>query len=224
MNKQAKQFLKENAEFEKKLNDDSVKILRDIVVYLRRFDISEYHQEEIRRDIMQMVYDGEQRNETIENVIGYDYKSFCDEIINSMPKLTMKEKVITYSSYAFMFTSILSMWWIIIGILKRVIIEKAPFSTLPLTLANIINSVIIVTISIYFVDSVSKNSFETQEESLTLKVFFKYWVISVLIIGIILLIEYFISITLCNIPIYFGIILIIVPIIAKHFLENSFRY
>jgi DNA-binding ferritin-like protein (Dps family) len=104
MNKETKILLKENNKFEEKnLSKDSQKAMTDIVVYLRGSKISEFNQEKVRKDINYMVYEGEQRGEKIEEIIGIDYKVFCDEIISAVPKMTRGEIIkenILISAYA----------------------------------------------------------------------------------------------------------------------------
>lgn len=64
MSKRTKILQKENNELEKQIQNDSNKsILTDIVVYIRSANISPYHQEKVRRDIWEMIVDGEKRGE-----------------------------------------------------------------------------------------------------------------------------------------------------------------
>lgn len=64
MSKRTKILQKENNELEKQIRNDSNKsILTDIVVYIRSANISPYHQEKVRRDIWEMIVDGEKRGE-----------------------------------------------------------------------------------------------------------------------------------------------------------------
>ena len=59
--------------------------MTDVVVYLRGQDLSRLAQEEIRRDILEMVLAGEARGQTMQQVIGLDYRTFCDEIVAAVP-------------------------------------------------------------------------------------------------------------------------------------------
>lgn len=81
MNKQTKQLMKENNDLSFHLKAADNKILTDMVVYIRGADISGYQQELVRRDITQMILDGEQRGDTMEDIIGSDYKIFCDNVL-----------------------------------------------------------------------------------------------------------------------------------------------
>ena len=144
MNIKTKKLLKENNTLEKNLSKDSNEVLTDIIVYLRGCDISEYHQEEVRRDLIQMIADGEKRNEDIRNIIGEDYKSFCDEIVKSFPPRSKKEKVLEWLSIALQILSTLSLIWlcssitlVLTGLDSTISIYK-----LPVTLGQIITAIL----------------------------------------------------------------------------------
>ena len=72
MSKQVRQLLRENNEMEKLLSEDGRSVMTDIVVYLRCADISDIDQEQVRRDIMQMLIDGEARGMSPYEGIGED--------------------------------------------------------------------------------------------------------------------------------------------------------
>ena len=87
MNKKTRELLeRENNLLEEQLGDEYRSVLTDIVVYLRSADITFLRQERIRRDITDMFFDGEQRGDSVRDIIGRDYKSFCDDIIDETPK------------------------------------------------------------------------------------------------------------------------------------------
>ena len=73
--------------------DGNASLLTDIVVYLRSANISPYDQEKVRRDIREMLMEGEKRGETAEDIIGGDYKLFCDEVVAEIPKLSRKVSI-----------------------------------------------------------------------------------------------------------------------------------
>ena len=92
MKRNEKELRRENNLLEKQLSKENQAILTDIVVYLKSFDISEYRVEIVRQDITNMILEGERRNLPAEDVIGPDYKAFCDSIVSELPHLTRKEK------------------------------------------------------------------------------------------------------------------------------------
>lgn len=219
MNKKVKALLKENNEFEKNLNKKSIEVLTNIVVYLRGCDISEYHQEEVRRDIMQMVADGEARNEDINIIIGEDYKTFCNEIVNAFPKRSKKEKFLDCSSQILQLFSILSLICFSSSIITASN-GKTSINSLPITLGAIINSIIIILFSFFIVKFICKTSFNENIKLGKIKTFFVTWIILFVILGIFIFIGYFLRTELLHIPFYVGLALIIIPYILSKILDE----
>ena len=76
MSKRAKLLLRENNELEEQIRDEAARAaLTDMIVYIRSANISAYNQELVRRDIWQMIADGERRGASVEEIIGGDYKA-----------------------------------------------------------------------------------------------------------------------------------------------------
>ena len=63
----------ESEQMSEKISKDGRKVLEDMTLYIRGVDISVYDQERVRRDITQMILDGEQRGDPASSVIGEDY-------------------------------------------------------------------------------------------------------------------------------------------------------
>lgn len=95
MSSEARALSRENNELEKRLSRETNDVLTDIVVYIRSANISELDQERVRRDITQMLVDGESRGYGAPRIIGGDYKAFCDEIIAEIPKISTKQRLLT---------------------------------------------------------------------------------------------------------------------------------
>lgn len=215
MNKKTRKLLKENNEFEKNLNKKNIKVITDIVVYLRACDISEYHQEEVRRDIMQMIADGEKRNEDINIIIGEDYKTFCDEIVSVFPARSKKEKFIDWSSQILLLFSIMSLICFFSSIISA-FSGKTSINSLPITLGFVINSILISLISSTFVRFICKTSFNKNVKFERIKTF----LVACILLFIIFVIFNFLKTELVQIPFYFGLLLIILPFILSKILDE----
>ncbi|MBS5952133.1 MAG: hypothetical protein KIC47_17805, partial [Clostridium sp.] len=176
MNKKTRLLLKENNKLEKTLTKESINVLTDIVVYLRGSNISEYHQEEVRHDIIEMVAEGEGRNEDISVIIGNDYKEFCDEIISSIPPRSIKERIITSIANSLTYFVTLSVIWLFSSIIFA-LISKNSLTLLPVTSGFIINTVLIISIAVLFVNFVCKTSFNENIASSKIKTFLIAWVV-----------------------------------------------
>ena len=159
MNKKTKALLNENNAYDEKYLSESCRnVMTDIVCYLRGSNLSEYHQETVRRDIHYMLVDGESRGETPEVIIGGDYQQFCDEIIRSFPEPTWSEKLrrevheITFSF------SILALIWLV-GKLVEGFIKNTSLFQLSLTLGELIGGLIIVVAVNFIVNDLTRNVF-----------------------------------------------------------------
>ena len=74
MNREAKKLLKKNNESEKKILKENDGVYTDMIVYLRGADITEYHQEKVREDLIEMIVSGQERGDDIQKVMGENYK------------------------------------------------------------------------------------------------------------------------------------------------------
>jgi len=102
-----KMLNKSNNDLDKEINEESSSAMTDIVCYLRGANISTYYQETVRRDLLEMVLSAQDRGESIQSVIGEDYKTFCDEVIANLPKKTRKERILDFFEIFFLGTAIL---------------------------------------------------------------------------------------------------------------------
>ena len=70
MNKKAKKLAKENEKLDKNISVESSEKYIDMVVYIRGSQLSDYNQEVVRQDIINMIIDGENRGDSIDTIIG----------------------------------------------------------------------------------------------------------------------------------------------------------
>lgn len=88
---------KENNERDKQLTKENGLLMMDMVVYLRNSDLCDYDIEMIRRDLYGMIYEAQLRNESAGQVIGEDFKGFCDEIMASGRQKSFYEKLLEWA-------------------------------------------------------------------------------------------------------------------------------
>ncbi len=88
---------KENNERDKQLTKENGLLMIDMVVYLRCSNLCDYDIEMIRRDLFGMIYEAQLRNEPVRQVIGEDYKSFCDEIMANGRQKDFYEKLLEWA-------------------------------------------------------------------------------------------------------------------------------
>ena len=209
MKSEAKKLLRENNQREKLLSKDSQKAMTDIVVYLRGRDLSQYHQEEVRRDIQEMVLEAEGRGETMESVIGGDYKTFCDEIVSAFPPRSKKEKVLEQLDI------LLSAWGILMVIwLVKSLVFNGMTGPLTLTLGQLISWVVILVVAEAIVWWVTRTAFDQPKETGKVKTFVKVWILGALVLAAILLPTIFITVPSVSIPLSVAVVVTILPFLA----------
>ncbi|URZ04512.1 hypothetical protein [Clostridium felsineum] len=74
-------MIRENYENSKKLNEYNNKIYGDIVCYIRVSSLPSTKIEEIISDLLEMFLRYEKEGKSIDDIIGSDYKAYCDSII-----------------------------------------------------------------------------------------------------------------------------------------------
>lgn len=162
MKGKTKELLKENNQRETMLHPDSQSGMTDIVVYLRVQNISEQLQEEVRRDILDMLLDGQERGETMEQVIGPDYKQFCDEIVSALPKRTWKERGKETLEILFLTSGIMMVLWFVKAFVSA-LTQHGSISHLPLTVGEMISCVMVIGIAWFLVYYIGKTALEKKE-------------------------------------------------------------
>ncbi|WP_027398389.1 DUF1129 domain-containing protein [Anaerovorax odorimutans] len=205
MNKQTRELNRINNELNKQVNYENKEAFTDIVCYLRGANISEYNQELIRQDLLEMILSAQKRSEDIKAVIGEDYKVFCDNIIENLPPRTIKEKFLNFIDIICWCISILSAINIIISndtiSLIRNLIKGGPVNfQLSVSIGNVISAVIIVAAAFIIVETILKNSFKIGKNKSINKV--KVFLICASIMAIFLLIAWLGKTTLFTVNIF----------------------
>ena len=158
MNRKTKQLLTANNELEKELTAENGRAMTDIVVYLRAANITEYQQELLRRDITEMVLAGQRRGDAMEEVIGADYKAFCDAVLSEVPERTGRQRLLSAIGNACLYVDILAAIWLAFGALGWLLGEGA-WPWLSVTAGNLVALAAILAASIGLVEYICKNSF-----------------------------------------------------------------
>ena len=164
MNKKTKRLLEENNCREKALSQESQAVMTDLVVYLRGQNISMYHQEEVRWDIQEMVLEAENRGETIAQVIGEDYQTFCDEIVAALPPRTWKERILDALETLLPAIAILAALWVGFSLLTAAI-QGASLLWLSLPLGQGLMYAVILFAAWALVTYVCRTSFRRGDET-----------------------------------------------------------
>ena len=159
MNRRAKQLLQENNRLEEQLTSENNRTMTDIIVYLRASNTTAYQQECVRRDITEMVLEGQRRGAPMEEVIGEDYKAFCDAVLSEVPKRTLRQRILSAVGSGCLYVDILAVIWLVFGAIGW-LLGDGSWPWLAVTAGDLIALVAILGASIGLVEYICKNSFD----------------------------------------------------------------
>lgn len=165
MSREARMLRDENNKLEKQLDDKTNDILTDIVVYIRSANISDIDQETVRRDITQMLIDARGRGETAADVIGGDYKAFCDAIIAEIPKLSAKQRIMTAIRDTLPALGLLIGIWVVFSVAEQIINGTTWYVT-PVSVNDILGGAAMLILAILIVVYITKKSFNSKPAAL----------------------------------------------------------
>ena len=131
-----------------------------MVVYIRAANISPYDQEKVRRDMTEIILDGEHRGAPIKDVIGEDYRRFGDDVIAEIPKLTGRTRILSFCRDLFLLTSMLLALWLFFQCVQQMI-KPSTWPYVTLTAGNLIRGLLILALSTALVQAICKNAFRT---------------------------------------------------------------
>ncbi len=146
MYKACKELMKKNNQREEAILEENQEIYTNMIVYLRASDITEYQQERIREDIIDMVLGGQQRGDDIKKVMGGNYQEICDEIIEEVPKRTMKQKILNAMHLGMLCLWILGVIFVVQNIVM-ILTQEVKDYHITVTLGNLIGCIFIVIVS-----------------------------------------------------------------------------
>ena len=135
------------------------------MVYIRSTSISEYDQERVRRDIDEMLFEGERRGMSAAEIIGDDYKAFCDAVMCEVPKLSKAQRVMTAVQEVLAGVIVLLAIWTVFSPIIQ-LIKKEPWYLLPLRLSDLITATVIVAAAVLIVVYITKSVFTPKPAAL----------------------------------------------------------
>lgn len=162
MNKLTRQLRDENNELEKQLSEATNEILTDIAVYIRYANISEYEQERVRRDIGQMLLEGERRGQSVAEIIGDDYKAFCDSVISEVPQFTPLQRALTLISDALLGIIIMLAIWTVFAPIRQ-LSGGGEWYIVTVRTSDLIEAIAIIAAAFFIVGYICKNSFKPKK-------------------------------------------------------------
>ena len=220
MNKITKSMLKKNNSREEAILNENQEIYTNMVVYLRGSDLTEYNQEVVREDLIELILDGQERGDDIQKVMGGNYKEICDDIIDAMPKMSGKEKIIDLVGTS------LNMLWILgtINIIMNLIIsliDRNSELNFTLSIGDILAGIIIIIFSNGVVWYVTKTALNEQQINIKKKrSLFKGWLSLVVVFATILFAGIYFDTVVLNIHLITAVIIISLIFIASKIVNS----
>ena len=159
MSKRTRRLLAENNALDDQLSAEGSAVMTDIVCYLRAADITPYQQELLRRDITQMLLDGERRGESAQAVIGGDFRTFCDDVLSETPRRTALQRLLSGCGVACLCLGMLSALWFVMQLIACAA-GKAAWPWLPVSAGAVVSALAITLLSWGIVQAICRNTFE----------------------------------------------------------------
>ena len=165
MSRRTDRLLKENNRLEQQLRDGhNQSVLTDITVYLRSANISPYEQELVRRDIGEMLAEGERRGETAREIIGDDCKAFCDQVIAQLPRLGGTTRILSWLRDILLAAAALVTIWFGSNLLGHVMSGTVlPYFTV--TVGNLLSALLCIVGALLVFYGISKSAFSPSRSS-----------------------------------------------------------
>lgn len=155
---------KENNLQEKNLTKENNNILTDMIIYMKSHNLIEYDVEVMRKELIGMALEAQLRNEKFSDVIGEDYKSICNDLMESARKQTKGDFILQSISITILCVTILYIFEIFLGGKTIVNIVKNQNFTIPITLGFIISTILTVIFAMSIYMFISRKSFELSEK------------------------------------------------------------
>ncbi|MGB4504391.1 MAG: DUF1048 domain-containing protein, partial [Syntrophaceticus sp.] len=159
------ELIKKNIELSEKLTPKNHEIYTDIDFYLMTSSLDELETEEILQEIIGMFLEAQQRGEDIEKVIGEDYQSFCDSIIESaQPKKFPWQKAFRYLEIVILVFGCLWVIDLISNYLSQMIINGRLILDYQVNLGFLLVAAINTLAAVLIVNYIGKKSFKLRKD------------------------------------------------------------
>lgn len=174
MNRKTKLLNRSNNQLDNRLTAENDPVMTDMVCYLRASSLSEYNQELVRQDLLEMVLSAQERGDSIDTVIGGDYQSFCDEIITSLPPKSAIQRVCGALSTFFLCASILCAIGIVFSkdtfqLVHSAITGQPLNFQISVPFSSLVSFALIIAFSVFIVQYICKTAFRSERPKFSLR-------------------------------------------------------
>lgn len=206
-----RELRKENNRLDGKLNKEYQDVLTDMIVYIRGSKINEYKQELVYQDLVTMMLDAQERKQGVKELIGEDYKEFCDNILSEIPEETKEEKYIARIRNGLLYFSVIFSIFLLMKV-KDIIVGNITFKEVPITLGELISGFLLIVIAILMVEYISKYSFKMEK----IIEFLCLWIMVMVVISV----QVFIKDVIITLPLIIYCSLLLLALIAYRLLDK----
>ena len=203
----------ENNARERALSRESQREMTDVVVYLRGQDLSPLDQEEIRRDILEMVWEAEARGETMAQVVGQDYRTFCQEIVAAVPRRSRRVRMAAAVEELLPALSVLLGIWLVKKVVEALLRGEAVMH-LTLTLGEAISMGVLLAASVGIVTYLCRTALEGERGRSRGKGFFMAWAFCVALLAAIFLPTFLLTNPLLTLWLPVAVAVVILPLLV----------
>lgn len=162
MTRQTQLLQDENERSSDKLSRPTEQVFRQITQYIRTAPINGYQQECIRRDILQMLLDAEAQGRTAEDVLGADYRAFCDSVIAELPPISGRTRTLGALRDVLPAAAILLLIWLA-GRLAEYAAGLAVWPALTVTVGDVLGGVLLLAVASAAVTMICRTAFSTRK-------------------------------------------------------------
>ncbi|HGC7431343.1 TPA: hypothetical protein ACI0UE_001634 [Streptococcus agalactiae] len=219
-----KKLQKENTLLEGRIDNSNNQTYTDMIVYLRGANISPYHQELIRNDIVNMLLEAQERQASLVSVFGEDRHDFINQVIKSTPKISKKEETLQRWDLAILLLTI-QMIIFLGGYLITEALQQSVPDLIPITLLDVLFAIFISIIAVKIADTIiyATYNFDKSKEK---KYFFRYMFLILSLIIAYILIGKYCHLPFINIPLWIYLIILglsfSLHIIVKKYLNKHY--
>lgn len=184
MSRAARRLRKINNEMGNRLDPKDLDAMRGIVNYLQSTGLTAVQREEVRRDIIDMLIDGRRRGQSASDVIGGDYRAFCDEIVAAVAPVSLLRRTVDW--IAMLFAALAMMSWIMLVISVVDAMKHDMLPDVPIQVGMLVAFVIYAVFAVVMVRAFTRHIFDLANifgsMNWCMIVLFVVWVL-VLVIG-----------------------------------------
>ncbi len=170
MSKRLEELRKINDKLDEQISEENQPVFTDMICYIRSADIALADQETVRRDLSEMIISAQNRGDNIKDVIGEDFKEFCDEVIANLPPKTVKEKWIERLDGICLCIAVLGTINLVFSLdfyraVKNIITQQPTSFDIGITVGMLIATIAIMVISIFVVNRITRTALEEENRS-----------------------------------------------------------